>query len=286
MIDELVLLCLIGGNEKGLSTSDLGAGVNTLTSAKKNARKPDLSGNLSRLLERGFVEELPRSKGQRSSRWRLASAGDQAFHSIFSGIATNGRAWKQTAARSLIAMRKLGIPPQFAAACAKDKSLLTAYFLAKELGVKFDIGTTAQRLAEEIAARAVGAANSKPATLWRQIFERDTSQDSQPSPESNPAGADFAEQVKEAARHAKDGWFGPRKLFIHRAWSAWQDSTGQTLDLPVFKSRLLSGLRTGQLGLTRADFTVELDPSDLRESEIRDGDETFHFLTSEREDRQ
>ena len=149
--------------------------------------------------------------------------------------------------------------------------------LAGRLGWTFEPGTTARTLALDVAAEELGAPNAQPESLWQSLLERAAS--SRAGKQTEP----FAKQIARAARTApNEAWFGPRKLFIHRAWEAWQRATEDTgTDLAAFKARLLAALRAGELGLARADFPDANDPADLRASETRYGTETFHFITAE-----
>ena len=201
-----------------------------------------------------------------------------------------GQGWKQKAARMLSAIHVLKVEPRIAMSIAGNNTL-AAYFLAVRLGEEFHTSTTPAGIAERVAATALGVENGKPETLWRELLNRGFAGESpaQAEPANPPAshsGAsplpDFVDQVKRTAQTAKDGWFGPRKLFIHRAWEAWQARPGNTLDLAQFKQRLLEALQAGEIGLARDDFAVALDPADLATAETKYGDEVFHFISIER----
>jgi hypothetical protein len=163
---------------------------------------------------------------------------------------------------------------------------MVTYLLAKRLGQEFHASTTAADLARRIAAAELGVTDNKARTLWSALFTRAMTETSTAtSPEAPRERAAFAEEVKHAAPRAMNGWLGPRKLFIHRAWEAWRTEAADPLDLPEFKSHLVQASRTGVLSLARADFTIGLDPEDLASSETRDGSEIFHFLSIAQEAR-
>lgn len=91
--------------------------------------------------------------------------------------------------------------------------------------------------------------------------------------------ADFAARAVRVARGLPDGRFGDDKVFISRAWRAWQ-SGGQSpsLDLPAFKQHLIEANRAGLLKLSRADLVAAMDPADVRESETHYLNAQFHFI--------
>jgi hypothetical protein len=277
-IEELILLELSAAKaESALSRSDL------LNPALRPAAAGLLPA-LERLTSGGLIEQIPLAPRQRTKRWRIQPPGRDALHHSLGGApSTRSRTWKQKAARTLAAIRFLHLPARTAAALVEE-SALPVYFLAARLGEEYTPSTTLDVLARRTSAGALGLSNDQPESLWRAIFDRALagqstfSTPSTPLTLSSPSDA-FPSQVHHAARIAQEGWFGPRKLFIHRAWQAWQSATGETADLLTFKARLLDALRAGDIGLTRADFTVDLDPADLERAEIKYGQEVFHFVT-------
>jgi len=285
MVDELALVALVGDKEPGVTSQ----AVSKQWDKTPGAKGKNFASVLTRLGELGLVEQLPRSKGQRSSRWRLSSAGQNTVRERLSGLSMRGQGWKQKAARMLAAVHVLNVEPRIAISLAGNNTL-AGYFLAIRLGEAFHASATPAGIAERVAAAALGAENGKPETLWRELLNRGFAEaDPAQTEPANPATPsndlplpDFVEQVKRTAQTAGDGWFGPRKLFIHRAWEAWQVGTGSALDLAQFKQRLLEALQAGQIGLTRADFAVTLNPADLATAETKYGDEVFHFISIER----
>lgn len=286
MVDELALVALVGGKEPGTTSQAVSKQWDKIPGAKRT----NFAAVLARLGELGLVEQLPRGKGQRSSRWRLSPAGQDTIRERLSRMSMRGQGWKQKAARMLSAIHVLKVEPRIAVSLAGNNTL-AAYFLTIRSGEEFHVSTTPAGIAERVAATALGVENGKPETLWRELLNRGFAGESpaQTEPANPPAShsgdsplPEFVGQVKRTSQTASNGWFGPRKLFIHRAWEAWQAGAGNTLDLAQFKQRLLEALQAGQLGLTRADFAVSLDPADLAAAETKYGDETFHFISIER----
>lgn len=286
LLDELVLLCLLGSKAPGATPPELARTLKPLV-----GRVPEIASALSRLARWALVAETPRKKGGRSSRWRLQSVGRDLLLRRLGGEPLKGRNWKEKTARVLAAGRVLNVETRIATALVKEDSL-PDYFLAQKLGLEFHASTTAKGLARMVAGAALETVNGESDTLWRGIFRRGLEPQKATVPEapiSKPErvasdGDAFIEQVKGAARRAREGWLGPQKLLIHRAWEAWQSETGNALELAAFKRRLLAALRAGEIGLRRADFTETLNPADIEQAEIRDGNETFHFVSSEREE--
>jgi len=88
---------------------------------------------------------------------------------------------------------------------------------------------------------------------------------------------DFAEHVRDAARHARSGVFGDRKVFISAVWR----DLGAPPSLEDFKKRLVEANRKGLLRLHRADLVEEMDPGEVAASATRYLDATFHFVERE-----
>ncbi len=284
--ESLTLLALLGASEIGFTVAKL-----------REAQRPalanqtaDFSAALASLVARGAAEKLTRAPRQRTDRWRLTAAGREALAASLGALPAAGRGALVKAAHALAAAQVLGLAPGAAAAMAASEAALPAYFLAQKLGREFIPGMTGETLARDAAAMALGASNAQPATLRAALLAR-ALHASPPLPFAAvfggpaPARESFSAQTLRAARTAPaDAWFGPRKLFIHRAWERWRLLASDTAtDLPTFKTRLLAALRAGELGLTRADFTATLAPADLAAAEVRDGGELFHFLTAERD---
>jgi len=266
------------------------------------ATKADLTTALNKLTGRGMAEELPRAPRSRSARWRMLPSGEKAFEAAMGGISLKDATWKQKAVRVVCVQIALSLSPEVAAKFVQHNAL-TAYYLAKRLGdpflKDFQPGATAESIARQITAGALEVTNVQPEHLWRGLLRRAASQkgaavnlatEAQPSaeePERNDktmaTPIAFAQEVQLAARASRQGWFGSEKIFIHRAWESWKSITGNATSLSTFKASLLDALRTDQIILSRADFTVDLDPADLEASETRYGTETYHFITSQRD---
>lgn len=96
--------------------------------------------------------------------------------------------------------------------------------------------------------------------------------------------AEFARRALDAARRSETGWFGDNKVFISHAWRSFRarGDGNPALDLPQFKQQLLRANTAGLLQLSRADLVALMDPADVRESEARYLNTSFHFLLLER----
>jgi hypothetical protein len=271
LLDQLLLLFVFANDKEGATLGVLSSEMKSF-----HSQPVDIRAKLTHLAQLGLVVQLPPKKGSRSIKWRLESAGNDlltqrlGFHPVRKG------SWKRKAAHALAAAHALNLEPQIAAAIATN-DLLAEYFLAQRLALEFHTSLTAEGIGEHVAAAALGTVNGKPATLWKGLFRR-ALETQRSTPEASDSSR-FVEQVNHTLGTAKEGWFGEHKLFIHRAWETWRSETGEQLDLSAFKDRLLAALRAGHLGLARADFTETLDPADLQQAEIRDGEENFHFIT-------
>jgi hypothetical protein len=277
-IEEVALLGLAGEPE-GCTLKEV------LKLLGKNGHvSPSLLGAaLERMEELGLVEKLPRPARSKSDRWRLLPKGEASV----ALPETCKRGWKVVPLRALAASHALKLTPVAAAGLVK-RGQLSAWFLADRLGQPFTPATTLESLAGLIMAQALGTANAQPATLWGAMMRRAAAKETRvevasTAPSPSAGSGDFATEVLQSAHFVPAaGWFGPRKLFIHRAHESWRRQTHGTLDLAQFKGQLLTEMRAGNLGLARADFTATLSPEDLQQSEIRDGAEIFHFIATER----
>lgn len=282
LIDDLTMHALIAKDERGLTTDGI-------CKALKSTGAPSaavITAALGRLCERALIEEAPRVPRLKSVRFRLLEAGREHLRALLPESVMTGRA-RRKAARILTMQHTFGVDPALAAAIMGKKEGLATYLLAKRLGLEFRASTKAADLARRVAATELCVTDSKTDTLWNVLITRGmTATTAETAPEFPRERPNFADEVKHAAPRAMNGWLGPRKLFIHRAWEAWRTEAADPLDLPEFKSHLVQASRTGALSLARADFTIGLDPEDLASSETRDGSEIFHFLSIAQEARQ
>lgn len=272
LLDELLLLFIFANEKEGATLGALRKELKTVL----DSPAVDLAPKIAHLVQQRLVIELPRKKGSTSVRWQLERQGSDLLVKHLGGKSFQGRGWKQKAARALAAARVLKVDPRTASAIVVD-DLLPEYFLAQRLGLEFHTSLTADGIGGHVAAAALQTVNGKSPTLWKGLFRRAV--ELQPSGPEPSEQLRFVEQVNHTLGTAKEGWFGEHKFFIHRAWETWRRQTGEDLDLSAFKDRLLVALRGGHLGLARADFTETLDPVDVEQAEIRDGEETFHFIT-------
>src|SRR5688572_1298936 len=93
LIEELVLLGLMGGKERGTTPSEVTKALKGVPSEQAL----DITAALARLRDSGRVEEMPRGKGQRSSRWRLHPSGREALMARLGSLPARGKGWKQRA---------------------------------------------------------------------------------------------------------------------------------------------------------------------------------------------
>jgi hypothetical protein len=92
--------------------------------------------------------------------------------------------------------------------------------------------------------------------------------------------AAFAATVRTAARHCPTGRYGENKVFINHLHRYLRDEPSfPPLDLDAFKARLAEANAAGLIELARADLVQDMDPADVRDSEIRRLTGLFHFVT-------
>jgi hypothetical protein len=111
-----------------------------------------------------------------------------------------------------------------------------------------------------------------------------TAQNGDTRPSSDKADlSHFAERVKELARSSPTGRFGDNKVFLSHIWQQYQsaaDGNGMTRDR--FNQLLVEANRHNLLTLSRADLVSAMNPDDVRSSELRWENSTFHFIRTDR----
>ena len=197
-------------------------------------------------------------------------------------------AWTAAIAARGLGLWSEGPPPSLAAVCdayawrqlglaGKPKRCppeVRALFFQRELAT--DPGAP-DRLVRLFAARQLGAPRPELRAL-RDALVRTWL-------EGRTLGAnDFAGEVRDVARAARDGVFGDRKVFISSVWDELRrHPTWSSLTLDEFKSRLVRAHRAGDVVLARADLVGALDPALVAASETPTDGTSFHFIV--REDR-
>jgi hypothetical protein len=141
------------------------------------------------------------------------------------------------------------------------------------------------KVMQQVTARAIGARNNSSDELYKAVLRRWVAPDA-PPPAAAPSGpteafnlAGFAEAVREAARTTATGRFGANKVFISHVWHTLQQSAAlRGMDEGEFKRRLAEANGAGLLRLSRADLVEAMNPDDVRQSETRHLNATFHFV--------
>jgi hypothetical protein len=101
--------------------------------------------------------------------------------------------------------------------------------------------------------------------------------ESAPIPSLDPVA--LAVRVKAAARDCPTGRYGDHKVFIAHVWDrlhAEPDFAG--MDLDGFKRALAEANNLRLVDLARADLVQAMDPEEVRRSEVRYLNATFHFV--------
>jgi hypothetical protein len=140
-------------------------------------------------------------------------------------------------------------------------------------------------LAQCLGARCDDSKELRTTVVRGWIDQEDFGEKSPPSPESPPLEfnlSSFAERVKAAARGCTTGRFGDSRVFIVHVWRAFEsdqsESAFRSIDLAAFKGHLTEANNARLLDLSRADLVQAMDPDDIRESEVRYLNATFHFV--------
>lgn len=89
----------------------------------------------------------------------------------------------------------------------------------------------------------------------------------------------FVDRVQAAADGPEVRRYGDNKVFIGSVWQALSaDTEIRKLGEVRFKQLLMEAHRRGALVLARADLASAMDPRDVRASEIKHHNATFHFI--------
>ena len=250
--------------------------------------------------------ELARRIGPHSARtW--PELADRILPGLALGIAANdtkqqarlaGRdAWAAAIAGRALGLWTAGPPPTLPALCdalvwrmlalpGKPKHCpdeLRAHFLQRVLddaasGSGGPGGRTAphDRLVRLIAAREVAAPRAELRAL------RDALVRTWLTGRLLGGNRTFADEVRDAARGARAGVFGDRKVFIAAVWHELRRRPQwAAVGLDEFKSRLVAAHRAGDLVLARADLVAAMNPDLVAASETATDGASFHFIVRE-----
>jgi hypothetical protein len=90
---------------------------------------------------------------------------------------------------------------------------------------------------------------------------------------------ELADRIKAAARACPTGRYGDNKVFIAHVWRMLRsDPDFAAMGFERFKDFLAAANNARLLDLSRADLVQAMDPDDVRESEVRYLNATFHFI--------
>jgi hypothetical protein len=155
--------------------------------------------------------------------------------------------------------------------------------LARELGLP-ERRTTAELVrlaATQLADAPKGDPNSVLDALTRRWLLGEP-QAREPSPSVPPPQAAlgrFVRRVQQAADSPEARHFGPEKVFIASVWQALAAEPDMAqLGENGFKRLLVEAHRQGSLVLAPADLVAAMDPRDVRSSETKHHNATYHFI--------
>jgi hypothetical protein len=157
-----------------------------------------------------------------------------------------------------------------------------------------------KKAAGRLAAQKAGARRDDPKEL-RDAVVRDwvdrnsglTAKDPEPTVRQVPAEPlvardqgpgtkdpeELAARVQAAARDCPTGRYGDNKVFIVHVWRRLQaDPDFADMGLDAFKEFLAAANNARLLDLSRADLVQAMDPDDVRLSEVRYLNTSFHFI--------
>jgi hypothetical protein len=155
-------------------------------------------------------------------------------------------------------------------------------------------GSPPDRMLRQLAAKLIGAPRAELKAFYPVLirtwiagqepgaYVAESSRAAPPRLIAAEAVPSLIDAVRSAAREARDGVFGDRKVFISSVWHALHATPSwSALELDDFKQRLVAAHRQRELELARADFVAALDPVLVAASETRTDGATFHFVVRE-----
>ena len=153
--------------------------------------------------------------------------------------------------------------------------------LARELGLP-ERRTSAElfRLAaSQLADAPKGDPNSVLDGLTRRWLLDQETVPARDTPPPQEALGRFVRRVQQAADGPAARHFGPEKVFIGSVWQALAAEPDMArLGEHGFKRLLVEAHRQGSLVLAPADLVAAMDPRDVRASETRHHNATYHFI--------
>jgi hypothetical protein len=143
--------------------------------------------------------------------------------------------------------------------------------------------TNFKTAASRLAAQRAGARRDDAKELRDAVLRGWIDGSSQPATKDQGSRTkdhqELAERVRTAARACSTGRFGDHKVFIVHVWRALQsDPDFAAMGLDGFKDFLAAANNARLLDLSRADLVQAMDPEDVRLSEVRYLNATFHFI--------
>jgi hypothetical protein len=166
-----------------------------------------------------------------------------------------------------------------------------AHFLRSYIEID---GSPPDRMLRQLAAKLIGAPRAElkafyPALIRTWLTGREPGARAAELPQTAPRrpvvtapAPSLVDAVRSAARAARDGVFGDRKVFISSVWHALHATPPwSALELDEFKQRLVAAHRKRELVLARADLVAAMDPALVAASETETEGATFHFIVRE-----
>jgi hypothetical protein len=164
-----------------------------------------------------------------------------------------------------------------------DARAIKAAVLNRELGDGRAVDF--KKAAGRLVARRAGARRDDGKELRDAVLRGWVAREPAEAPAAGPAPrpsldpAALAGRVQAAARACPTGRHGDHKVFIAHVWDRLRsDPDFAAMDLDAFKRALAEANNLRLLDLARADLVQAMDPEDVRRSEVRYLNATFHFI--------
>ncbi len=180
--------------------------------------------------------------------------------------------------------KKMGLAPRGRLSDLKE-SILAQHL---DPSAHLNMGQLKKQLPRHAAGATGGGANGLRTAVLREWLASSAGGVQQIQDQPGPAPvfdpSEFAGTVRAAAPGCPTGRFGDNKVFISHLWAHLQrEPAFRHMDLNTFKAHLAEANHAGLLRLSRADLVQAMDPDDVRNSETKYLDATFHFVLIERD---
>ncbi len=281
-LDNIVIARLMSSH-KDSTPNAIAKHLEPLLGATGQPVRQAVEAAVARLRDAGLIAPVMEGK----KPLRLTSTGEEAGKALLGDMVTPGRIKWDSIKKTYLAALALGI--RFTAKAQIDKFRTNKTFQALLLKRRFDLPLPEQptltQAVNTLTAKLVKARRADVQACYDPVL-RDwlTKAVTVAEPTSEPDTPvqlatleQFAAAVLDAARAAPTGRVGTNRMFIAHAWRQFHQRHPHIAEA-AFRQRLIEANNKLLLHLARADLVLNLDPADVRASELTYQNAVFHFI--------